>query len=94
MPSTLPPDWRRRNGRLHCGYRFKDFVRAMGFLQEVAFAAEKMEHHPDFTVHWNEVRFQVWSHDAGTVTERDLKLVAKIAKIAGRHGAEPIGKRP
>jgi 4a-hydroxytetrahydrobiopterin dehydratase len=86
----LPEGWRERKGRLVCGYEFKDFVRAMGFLQEVAFTAEKMEHHPDFTVHWNEVRFEVWSHDADAITERDQKLVAKLAKIAQRHKAKTL----
>lgn len=88
MDAKLPKGWSDRGGRLRSGYRFKDFVRGMTFLQEVAFVAESLEHHPDFAVHWNEVRFEVWSHDAGKVTDRDHRLAAKIAKVAARHGAE------
>lgn len=87
MAEPLPEGWKEREGKLRCTYEFKDFVRAMSFLQEVAFLAEQREHHPDFTVHWNRVEFVVWSHDVDKVTERDHKLVAGIAKIAGRHGA-------
>lgn len=90
MAEKRKAPWTEKGGRLHAGYRFKDFVRAMGFLQEVAFAAEKMQHHPDFHVHWNEVRFELWSHDAGKVTERDHKLSDRIATIAKRHRAEPM----
>ena len=85
----LPEGWKERDGKLRAVYEFKDFVRAMTFLHEVAFLAESSEHHPDFTVHWNRVDFTVWSHDVDKVTNRYLKLVAGIAKIAVRHTATP-----
>jgi 4a-hydroxytetrahydrobiopterin dehydratase len=88
MPEAIPSGWKAKSGKLEAAYEFKDFKRAMVFLNEVAFAAEAQEHHPDFTVHWNRVDFQVWSHDAGKVTERDHKLVKKIAAIAKRHRAK------
>lgn len=91
-PSELPTGWKESGGHLVAGYRFKDFVQATTFLHEVAFAAEAQEHHPDFSVHWNEVRFTVWSHDVDAITERDQKLAAKIARIAERHGATILGK--
>lgn len=84
----LPKGWREKQGRLRVGYQFKDFVQAMTFLHEVAFVAESHEHHPDFAVHWNEVRFEVWSHDVNGITDRDHRLVAGIAAIASRHGAK------
>jgi 4a-hydroxytetrahydrobiopterin dehydratase len=86
--TQLPSGWRDEGGRLRAAYRFRDFQGAMSFLVEVAFQAEVSEHHPDFSVHWNEVRFEVWSHDVDRVTERDHKLVAQITKIAERHGAK------
>ncbi|HLE47735.1 MAG TPA: 4a-hydroxytetrahydrobiopterin dehydratase [Candidatus Thermoplasmatota archaeon] len=84
----LPKGWSEKGGKLRCRYEFKDFVRAMTFLNEVAFLAESQEHHPDFTVHWNRVDFVVWSHDVGKVTDRDRKLVGGIAKVADRHQAK------
>lgn len=87
MAERLPKGWKEKDRRLRCAYEFKDFVRAMTFLHEVAFLAEKREHHPDFSVHWNTVDFTVWSHDEDRVTERDRGLVARIAKVAKRHGA-------
>lgn len=86
--AALPEGWKEQEGKLRCTYEFKDFVRAMSFLLEVAFLAEKRGHHPDFTVHWNRVDFVVWTHDVDKVTARDTKLVAGIAKIAKRRKAK------
>lgn len=88
MADTKPSGWTTKNGKLVASYEFKDFTRAMVFLNEVAFVAEAQEHHPDFAVHWNKVDFVVWSHDAGKVTDRDHQLVKKIAAIAKRHRAK------
>jgi 4a-hydroxytetrahydrobiopterin dehydratase len=88
MSPDQPKHWTERAGRLRAKYEFKDFVRAMTFLHEVAFLAERREHHPDFTVHWNTVDFQLWTHDADKITDKDRKLAAGIAKIAQRHRAK------
>ncbi len=86
MASTrYPKGWTQSDGRLVAAYRFRDFAQAMGFLNEVALHAEAHQHHPDFAVHWNEVRFEVWSHDENRVTSRDEKLVSSIAAIAHRY---------
>lgn len=86
--TALPSGWKESGGHLVAHYKFKDFAQAMGFLNEVALRAEAAEHHPDFTVHWNEVRFEVWSHDVDGITERDHMLVAQIADVAKRHAAK------
>ena len=64
-------------------FKFKDFSEAFGFLTRVALHAEKHDHHPEFTSVWNRVDFRLTSHDAGGVTERDLKLAQAVNSIAG-----------
>ena len=55
-------------------------------MTEVAFAAEKMNHHPNWSNVWNTVEIHLNTHDAGnTVTERDRKLAAAIDKIFSRY---------
>lgn len=88
--TSLPTGWHESAGRLVGAYKFRDFQQAMSFLVEVSFRAEVMEHHPDFHVHWNEVRFEVWSHDVDAVTKRDHALVGHIAKAAIRHGGKSM----
>lgn len=61
---------------------FKDFSEAFGFLARVALYAEKADHHPEFTSVWNKVDFRLTSHDAGGVTDRDIKLAEAINRLA------------
>jgi 4a-hydroxytetrahydrobiopterin dehydratase len=63
--------------------KFKDFSEAFAFLTRVALHAEKVDHHPEFTSVWNRVDFRLTSHDAGGVTERDMKLANAINALAG-----------
>ena len=68
---------------LERSFRFKDFSEAFAFLTRVAMHAEKVDHHPEFTNVWNRVDFRLTSHDAGGVTERDIKLARAINRLAG-----------
>jgi 4a-hydroxytetrahydrobiopterin dehydratase len=61
---------------------FKNFSEAFGFLSRVALHAEKVDHHPEFTNVWNRVDFRLTTHDAGGVTERDVKLAEAINRLA------------
>ena len=63
--------------------KFKDFSEAFAFLTRVALHAEKVDHHPEFTSVWNRLDFRLTSHDAGGVTERDVKLAEAINRLAG-----------
>ncbi len=74
--------WKRNDNSLEQTFKFKDFVSAFGFMQQVAFAAEKANHHPDWNNVYNEVHIRLSTHDAGdTITEKDEKLAAAIDKI-------------
>ena len=54
---------------------FKDFMEAMGFLNKMAELAEKLNHHPDMTVcEYNRVIVATTTHDAGGVTDNDIRL--------------------
>jgi 4a-hydroxytetrahydrobiopterin dehydratase len=62
--------------------KFKDFSEAFAFLTRVALHAEKIDHHPEFTSVWNRVDLRLTSHDAGCVTDRDIKLAKAINRLA------------
>ena len=85
MSSDVPDGWSLEEGgkAIVRTYRFKDFSEAFGFLTRVALHAEKADHHPEFTSVWNRVDFRLTSHDAGGVTERDIKLAGVIDGLAG-----------
>ncbi len=74
--------WTEKNNQLQRSFQFKDFVHAFAFMTRVAFAAEKMNHHPNWSNVWNKVDIALCTHDAGdTVTEKDRKLAALIDAI-------------
>jgi 4a-hydroxytetrahydrobiopterin dehydratase len=79
-----PKGWTfEKNGKaLIRTFKFKDFSEAFGFLTRVALHAEKQDHHPEFTSVWNRVDFRLTSHDAGGVTDRDVKLAEAINRLA------------
>lgn len=81
----IPDGWTLEAGgkALVRSFTFKDFSEAFGFLTQVAMHAEKVDHHPEFTNVWNRVDFRLTSHDAGAVTERDVKLAETINRMAG-----------
>lgn len=64
-------------------FTFADFAEAWGFMSRIALAAEKANHHPDWSNSWNKVEISLSSHDSGGLTERDAKLARAIDKIAG-----------
>ena len=69
--------WIEENNTLKSSFTFKNFTEAFAFMTEVAFHAEKQNHHPNWSNVWNTVNFELNTHDAGgTVTEKDHKLAA------------------
>ncbi len=61
---------------------FNDFNAAFGFMSRVAMMAEKMDHHPEWFNVYNRVEVTLATHDAGGVTERDIKLAKFIDQAA------------
>jgi 4a-hydroxytetrahydrobiopterin dehydratase len=78
------PGWSLVSGRdaLQKTFKFKDFNQAFGFMARVALVAEKMDHHPEWTNVWNRVEVTLSTHDAGGLTELDLKLAEAMDRIA------------
>ncbi len=62
---------------------FKDFNEAFGFMTRVALIAEKRDHHPEWFNVYKTVEVTLSTHDAGGVTELDIKLATEMDKLAG-----------
>jgi len=78
--SHLPGKWSLTKDKksIHQSFEFKTFVEAFSFMTHVAFLAEKADHHPDWSNAYNKVDITLSSHDAGGVTEKDIKLAKEI----------------
>ena len=74
------PTWTLVPGRdgISRDFAFKDFNEAFGFMTRVALAADRMDHHPEWSNVYNRVSIVLSSHDAGGLTERDMALARFI----------------
>jgi len=74
--------WKEENKQLKRSFAFKDFVEAFGFMTQVAFVAEKMNHHPTWSNVYNKVDIQLFTHEANdSITDKDIKLSKEIDRI-------------
>jgi 4a-hydroxytetrahydrobiopterin dehydratase len=64
--------------------KFKNFTEAFSFMTAVAFEAEKMNHHPDWSNVYNTVTINLNTHDANGITQKDLDLAGTIDKLSER----------
>jgi 4a-hydroxytetrahydrobiopterin dehydratase len=71
-----PANWTKDQNRdaITREFVFPDFNRAFAFMTQVALAAEKADHHPEWANVYNKVRVTLTTHDAGGVTQKDLDL--------------------
>jgi 4a-hydroxytetrahydrobiopterin dehydratase len=63
-------------------FEFSDFNEAFGFMVRAALVAEKLDHHPEWFNVYNKVEVTLATHDAGGVTERDIKLAQAMDRLA------------
>ena len=62
---------------------FADFNEAFGFMTRAALMAEKLDHHPEWFNVYKTVDVTLSTHDAGGLTELDIKLAEAMDKFAG-----------
>jgi 4a-hydroxytetrahydrobiopterin dehydratase len=83
LGETLP-QWTLQSERdaISRSFKFKDFSAAWGFMSRVALLAETQDHHPEWSNVYNKVEITLTTHDAGGLSERDIKLATAIDKCA------------
>ncbi len=74
--------WIEKENKLVKDFKFENFIEAFAFMTKVAFVAEKIGHHPEWSNVYNKVSIMLSTHDAGDiVTDLDRELAAKIDKF-------------
>ena len=76
--------WREAENRdaIEKSFKFKSFNEAWGFMNRVALAAEKLNHHPEWFNVYNRVDILLSTHDCGGLSELDIKLAKRIDAYA------------
>ena len=75
--------WDETREAIARSFRFADFSAAFGFMARVALAAERADHHPEWSNVWNRVDIALTTHSAGGLTARDIALAKEIDGLAG-----------
>jgi 4a-hydroxytetrahydrobiopterin dehydratase len=66
--------WELKDGKLQKSFKFSNFIEAFGFMTRIALEAEKINHHPEWSNVYNTVTVKLSTHDAGGITDYDIKL--------------------
>lgn len=78
MLEQLDSGWAlNQNGHLERLYKFKDFARALAFVNKLGAVAEAEDHHPDLYLAWGKCRVEIWTHTINGLTDSDFYLAAK-----------------
>jgi 4a-hydroxytetrahydrobiopterin dehydratase len=75
--------WELRDGRLRKQYTFRTFLRAIAFVNSVAYLSEGAGHHPDITINYNKVTIRLVTHSEKALTDRDFSLASAIDEKLG-----------
>ena len=75
------PAWVVELGRIRRDYRFANFKEALAFVNRLGELAERIGHHPNIRIHeWCFVELELYSHNEGALTDRDLGFVEALEK--------------
>ena len=75
------PQWQQAGQTITRTFKFKNFVEAIAFVEQLVEPAEAAAHHPDLAISYNKVTVSLTSHDAGGLTEKDFALAQTISQI-------------
>jgi 4a-hydroxytetrahydrobiopterin dehydratase len=82
--------WKVEDGRkLVRSFRFRDWVDAVAFVNEVTPIAEAEGHHPDLYLRWGQVTAYLWTHKIDGLTTSDFVMAAKLDRAFASHQPAP-----
>jgi 4a-hydroxytetrahydrobiopterin dehydratase len=85
------PLWAKRGRAIRRTFQFEGFMGAVGFVNRVARAAEKADHHPDIDIRWNKVSLTLSTHSEGGLTGKDFSMARQCSAIFAKHFRRPKG---
>ena len=99
--ATSHPDWHLSSPQptspphaLEICYKFSDFSTAISFMVKIAFYAERLDHHPEWSNIYNRVMIRLTTHDHSGLTRLDVDLATFIDEVAHNFRATPISPPP
>jgi 4a-hydroxytetrahydrobiopterin dehydratase len=87
------PGWRALASGLHLTVATDDFAAALALVDRIGAIAEEHQHHPNLDLRWGRVHVVTSSHDAGGVTDRDIRLATAVNEVLAELGLTPETSR-
>jgi 4a-hydroxytetrahydrobiopterin dehydratase len=75
------PLWKKRARTISRKFEFEGFLGAIAFVNRVARAAQKADHHPDIDIRWNKVTLALTTHSEGGLTAKDFSMARQCGAI-------------
>jgi 4a-hydroxytetrahydrobiopterin dehydratase len=75
------PDWSKRMQTIFRTFKFEGFLKGIDFVNRIAGKAQKMNHHPDIDIRFDQVTLTLTTHDEGGITEKDFSLAKQCDEI-------------
>ena len=75
------PGWELEGKTITRTFKFKNFVEAINFVNQLVEPAEAAGHHPDLSISYNKVTVTMTTHDAGGLTAKDVQLAQSIGLL-------------
>lgn len=76
-------NWTYEDDAIHLSLEFDDFKNAFTAMTRMAFEAERLAHHPNWSNTFNTVNISLSTHDAGGVTIKDFELAKAFEEVLG-----------
>lgn len=67
---------------LRRSFKFDDYYRTMSFVNALAHMANREDHHPDLSVHYDRCVVRYSTHDVGGLSENDFICAARADDLA------------
>ncbi|BAZ46594.1 pterin-4a-carbinolamine dehydratase [Chondrocystis sp. NIES-4102] len=75
------PQWQQQNKTITRTFKFKNFVEAIAFVNQLVEPAEAAAHHPDLAISYNKVTVSLTTEDAGGISQKDFDLAKTISQL-------------
>lgn len=73
--------WALSDNAIEKTFTFKSFIRAFGWMSQIAIWAEKLKHHPEWFNVYNKVEVKLTTHDVDGLSDLDFSLAEKMEKF-------------
>lgn len=75
--------WEYSENTLQTAFEFENFKEAFTMMTRIAFEAEQMDHHPDWSNVYNKLHISLSTHSANGITQKDFELARRIDALLG-----------